>query len=85
MSYPHHPPFLDKKPSSMSIVLEGDPAQHEGKQGCQNNSNGQCYEIDYGHIFGVVAHLYLQMHVKTGGQLEHGDTFASIGTSASRG
>ena len=60
MSSSHHPPLLDEKPSSASIVLEGDPAQHEGKRGCQNNRNGQYYEIDYDHIFEVAAHLGLQ-------------------------
>ena len=36
---PHHPPLLDEKPSSASIVLETDPAKHKGEQGCENKWN----------------------------------------------
>ena len=39
VSCPHHPPLLDEKPSSASIVLETDPAQHKGERGCKNKGN----------------------------------------------
>ena len=39
VSCPHHPPLLDEKPSSASIVLETDPAQHKGERGCEDKGN----------------------------------------------
>jgi hypothetical protein len=36
---PHHPPLLDEKPSSTSIVLETDPAKHKGERGCESKWN----------------------------------------------
>ena len=39
VSYPHHRPLLDEKPSSASIVLEIDPAQHKGERGCEDKEN----------------------------------------------
>ena len=36
---PHHPPLIDEKSSSTSIVLETDPAQHKGEWGCKDKGN----------------------------------------------
>ena len=58
-SCPHHPPFLVEKPSSVSILLEVDPAQQEDKQGFQNNGNRQCCEKEYDHMSRFIAYFVL--------------------------
>jgi hypothetical protein len=39
VSCPHHSPSFEEKSSSTLIVLENDPAQHNGERGCGNKAN----------------------------------------------
>ena len=50
VSCPHHPPLLDEKPSSASIVLETDPAQHKGERGCKDKGNWNNCEKECDHV-----------------------------------
>ena len=47
---PHHPPLIDEKSSSTSIVLETDPAQHKGEWGCKDKGNWNNCEKEHDHV-----------------------------------
>jgi hypothetical protein len=50
VSCPHHSPLLDEKPSSTSIVLGTDPAQHKSERGFENQRNQNCCEEECHHV-----------------------------------
>jgi len=43
-------PLIDEKPSSVSIVLETDPAQNKEERGCENKWTQNYYEKECDHI-----------------------------------
>jgi hypothetical protein len=50
VSCPHHSPLLDEKPSSASIVLGTDPAQHKSERGFENQRNQNYCEEECHHV-----------------------------------